>query len=298
MTTLFEDKPAVGALLSWCGSNRILAPEAAAQMIAPGRKSIAGLYILFAGGLCELKEAPPARTLAINDLHTDMINVCRVAAHPVYGPKLYRQLRRMPTHPVALTMAQNRCKSAAWPDDDEPRIPGDWERALARAADYFVCSWMGRSGQSGGPNEFGGNISTRFNAGGGDSNTRYRNAVAGLVWWRHRMQGANFTAMDGVALAGRVDDAQGLVIYADPPFYKKTIQYVHDFDGRDHERLAAALLPFKKTRVVIRYYDHPRIRALYDGWHFLEFRGRKSSNAEAPEVLIVNQQPYPTAQGE
>jgi hypothetical protein len=55
--------------------------------------------------------------------------------------------------------------------------------------------------------------------------------------------------------------------------------------------LAGVLASFERARVVCRFYDHPLIRELYPrelGWVWRRFTGRKQSNAQAPEVLILN----------
>ena len=71
----------------------------------------------------------------------------------------------------------------------------------------------------------------------------------------------------------------------------------------DHARLAAALHRFQKTRVVVSYYDDPRLVELYPGWQThkisvskaLAHHGQRGkSNGRAVEVLLVNQ---PTAEG-
>ena len=85
-------------------------------------------------------------------------------------------------------------------------------------------------------------------------------------------------------------------------------RYLHDFDesdapllgdGDDHARLATALERFKNARVVVSYYDDPRLDELYpqDRWRKVDQARHKnlaSQNrrgavkATAPEVLLVN----------
>jgi DNA adenine methylase len=89
------------------------------------------------------------------------------------------------------------------------------------------------------------------------------------------------------------------VIYADPPYLKKVAKYKHDFAEPDHKRLADVLRRFKKTRVVVSYYDHPRLAELYPGWRLRHIVATKSlvnsgmrdetGATKAAEVLLINQ---------
>ena len=53
---------------------------------------------------------------------------------------------------------------------------------------------------------------------------------------------------DGFQLFERVEDAEGVAIYCDPPYLVKGASYIHDFAATDHQRLADLLRRFKKTR--------------------------------------------------
>ena len=103
---------------------------------------------------------------------------------------------------------------------------------------------------------------------------------------------------DGIELLERIEDATGTAIYADPPYLVKGAAYVHDFDGIAHHHLATALRRFTKTRVVVSYYDHPKLAALYPGWQkkliyttkamsSAQMRDKSGTNV-APEVLLIN----------
>jgi DNA adenine methylase len=91
----------------------------------------------------------------------------------------------------------------------------------------------------------------------------------------------------------------GVVIYADPPYLAKGAEYLHDFDWLAHRRLATVLRRFQKTRVVISYYDHPDLAAMYPGWTKVDCamtramasqgqRGERGNAEKAPEVLLIN----------
>ena len=71
--------------------------------------------------------------------------------------------------------------------------------------------------------------------------------------------------------------------------------------GDDHERLAEILSAYKKARVIVSYYDHPRIREIYRGWTFVDhtrqkqlhsMNGRGQRKQDANEVLIINGPSY------
>lgn len=72
---------------------------------------------------------------------------------------------------------------------------------------------------------------------------------------------------------------------------------MHDFQDADHGRLADALKRFTKARVVVSYYDDPRLDRLYADWTKLDCGRAKSLSVQgqrgsvsqkAPEVLLIN----------
>ncbi len=102
---------------------------------------------------------------------------------------------------------------------------------------------------------------------------------------------------DAFEVIEKIDDHPRVVIYCDPPYVVKAAKYEHDFLSADHARLAKALHRFRKTRVVVSYYRHPSLEALYRGWtvvdcamnkglHNAEVRGNVGK--EALEILIIN----------
>ncbi len=117
---------------------------------------------------------------------------------------------------------------------------------------------------------------------------------------------------DGLEMLERIQDADGVAIYADPPYLMHTrgtgasngmpgggSRYLFDFSGREHERLAEILGRFRKARVVVSYYADPQLAELYppSRWthrsveavknlHVQNRRG--SAKCVAPEVLLLN----------
>lgn len=280
------------ALAGWYGSNRMLAANVGAEL--SGCEYVA---VPFTGGMSELAHIH-ARTVQVNDLHRHVINLASVAAHPVLGPKLYRRLRRLAFHPDVLAEAQRICKvrevgheglmvifdGQSW----SAQVPPDLEWAV----DYFVASWMGRGGNAGTDGEFTGAISTRWNANGGDSATRFRSAASGLPQWRRILRHCNFSHMDAFAFLARVKDAEGHGLYVDAPWPDAGDFYKHKFPPEDQSRLSAVLGAYRKTKVVIRFGVHPLIEKLYprDKWRWREQTSRAQSNGDVREALIVSRE--------
>lgn len=279
------DTPIINALAPWFGAKRIMAPRIVAEL---GKHS--AYWELFCGSMAVSLAKPPCAMETVNDLNGDLINLARCIRHETLGPKLYRRLRRWLAANDELDIAAQAVK--AW-----DRAPATSEPDIDRAEAYFATSWMGRNGVAG-TQSYNQGFSRRFTKNGGHAATRWNGAVASIPAWRRRMR--NFTILSecGIGLAERIEDAKGVCIYADPPYYRKGANYVHDFTVEDHERLAKALSRFTRTRVAVSYYDEPEIRALYAGWTFddcamtkaLVNQGMrdKKGTVKAPEVLIIN----------
>lgn len=270
----------ISALAPWFGSNRMLAHEVGKAMAGC---SWAG--VVFAGGLAEIPHIP-ARTLLVNDKHRHVINLARVVRDDRLRGQLVRGLRRRLFHPDELAEAQAVCKSTE---------PGDApDVALAEA--YFVCCWVGRSSKAGIDDEFNGRPSVRWKADGGDSGVRYWSALRSLASWGVALRRCTFETMDAFDFLARCEDLPGHGVYADPPFPGVGRRYRHNAgktaaDERAwHTRLRDALGRFQTTRVVCRFYDDPLIRELYPEprWAWNQLAGRKQTNDDAPEVLLVS----------
>ena len=99
-----------------------------------------------------------------------------------------------------------------------------------------------------------------------------------------------FVVQDALDLIEHVKDEPAHGIYCDPPFPGAGDNYKHKFTEADHRRLADLLLFFGDVRIVCRFYDHPSVRELYPEpvWEWIRLEGgRKQTNAEGPEVLLV-----------
>ncbi|AWM35866.1 hypothetical protein GobsT_64120 [Gemmata obscuriglobus] len=276
----------VTALAPWFGSNRTLAENVGAALAG-----CRWVGVPFAGGMSELLHIQ-ASSVVVGDLHTHVLNLALTAGNPRTNPQLRERLDALPYHPDVLAAAQARCRDredaqdGAWFGDElRTGIPDlDW------AVDYFVCAWMARNGCAGTKGEFDVGQSVRWDAGGGDSVVRFRNATAGLESWLGVMRCCCFVRLDVFKFLLEVKDAAGHALYLDPPFPDAGDGYKFSFTEQDQRRLAKKLAGFKTCRIVVRYYDHPLIRELYPEplWTWHRFRGRKQTNAAAnEEVLLV-----------
>lgn len=232
---------------------------------------------------------PQCSLETVNDLHGDLINLARVVKDERLGPQLYRRLRRAMVGKPFLEDARSKLLS----EECGTTLNVD------RAEVYFLNSWLGMNGIAGtlGGQEGRRGICRRFKSGGGSPGIRFAAAVDSIPAWRRRMRSLMILNEDGFGICERIEDAAGVVIYADPPYLEKSGSYVHDFADDDHERLASILGRFRRTRVVVSYYAHPRLSELYPGWTVVDCSmnkatarpGMKSSGpAVAPEVLLIN----------
>lgn len=279
-----SESPAITALAPWFGGKRTLAPRIVAEM---GPHS--AYWEVFCGSMAVLLEKPPCPMETVNDLNADLVNLARVIKDAKLGPNLYCRLRRWLAAKPLLDEAA--AKVATF--DRQPSPAPDIDRAEA----YFVTSWLGRNGVAG-TQSYNQGFSRRFTKNGGNGAKRWIGAVESIAHWRRRMRNVLILSECGIGLCERIEDAEGVVIYADPPYIEKGASYIHDFAQADHERLAAALARFKRTRVIVSYYDHPTVRSLYRGWTFVDctmtkalvsqgMRDRKGATT-APELLIIN----------
>lgn len=275
-----NDMP-VTAISPWFGSKRNLALAIVAEL-GPHR----AYWEPFCGSMAVLLAKPAAAMETVNDLHGDLVNLARVNRDSRTGPKLYRRLRR------TLLSRELFEESAAVIRSATSAATVD----LDRAYHWFVVSWFGRNGVAGTAN-YNAGFCVRYTANGGHAAKRFASAVESIPAWRRRMRSVTILSDDGLELIERIEDSPGTAIYCDPPYLVKGARYVHDFADEDHVRLAEALRRFRRARVVVSYYDHPRLAQLYPGWTKRTFevskamahQGRRGENdTRAVEVLLFN----------
>lgn len=275
----------IGALTQWYGSNREKTEAAGREL---GKLDWCG--VPFMGGLPELRLIQ-ARSGVAADLHRHMVNLARVVRDPDLCAQAGALLDLTPFHEAEYRDCQERCR-----DREKPRfVLSDEASTIAPpdvrwAVDYFISSWMGPGGSSGKSQEFTRYFSSRWSSSGGASVTRFRSAVESLLGWSRVLSRWEFRVMDAFAFINEVDDTEGHGLYCDPPWPKLGIEYKCRFSDEDQAKLEKKLRGFSKTRVVVRFGDHPLIRELYQPphWRWVEFSTRNQANNEVAEVLIVN----------
>jgi DNA adenine methylase len=286
----------IKALAPWFGGKRNLAPRIVAEL---GEHRV--YWEPFCGSMAVLLAKPQCVMETVNDLHAGLVNLARVIQHPTLGAMLYRQLRRT----LMCEDIFNDASQEAREDEkrgfvqqilDDGILPTDSDRLLC-AYDYFVTSWLGRNGCAGQRQGKTGSYCVRYTANGGHAAKRWNSAIRSIPAWRKRMASVTILNRDGFDLLERIDDAEGVAIYIDPPYLVKRAKYMHDFEQHDHNRLAASLKRFKKARLVVSYYEHPDLAEMYPGWSKISVEVSKAlSNANsrggqkgrATEVMLIN----------
>ena len=295
----------IRALAPWFGGKRTLAPKVVELL---GKHT--QYFEPFCGSMAVLLAKPRSQKETVNDLHGDLNNLARVIADPVAAPKLYEQLCVAPMAEELLSQAKRELANKV-----ESPEEGVTDAMIRRAYWYFLASWQGRNGTSG-TSRIDYQIAVRWTKGGGSATVRFRNAVESIPAWHARLLNVVILKRDAFKIIGRFEDVKGTAIYCDPPYTKESrtghhnnsSRYLHEFNhskglfgADDHERLAKILNAFQHARIVVSYYDCPRIRELYAGWNFHKHAMVKQLHAQngrwqnenivkqdAPEVLITN----------
>ena len=191
-------------------------------------------------------------------------------------------------HPIELTQSQDVSRSVESLVEELGDKPLSDELLLCWAEHYFTAVWIARSGTAGTERELHAPLAMRWDAGGGDSVTRYHNAIRSLNQWRSTLRRASFDTLDVFAFLEKCKDRPRHGIYCDQPFPGPGDRYKHTFSEEQTRALAERLTAFEQARIVCRYYDHPLVREVYpeEHWHWQHLNGRKQTNAPAPEVLL------------
>lgn len=243
---------AVKAILPYFGGKRNLACQIVAEFGAH-----ASYFEPFCGSMAVLLAKEPAAYETVCDLNGDLANLARVIQCPLLGPKLYRRLRRV------LYLEQLQSDAA----ERHHRRGRKQDEALDfdAAFDFFVSSWMGRNGVTG-TASYNQGFSVRFTPNGGNSGKRWQSTVASIPSWRRRLCSVQILCRDAFEVLKKIPDRNDTLIYCDPPYLEKGATYIHDFEPSHHDALARQLRTFQHARVIVSYYEHPRLAALYPGW--------------------------------
>ena len=275
----------IKALAPWFGAKRNLAPRIV-EMLGPHQV----YWEPFCGSMAVLLIKSQCRMETVNDLHGDLINLSRVVQDDKLAPQLYDRLHRT-------LMCESLYEDAAQKYAERGYSATTNGPDLERAYEWFLCIWQGISGLAG-TRDARLALALRFTSKGGHAATRWVAAVDSIPAWHERLRKVVIVNQDAFVWLGRIEDERNAAIYVDPPYFDKSSRYVHDFEDEDHARLAELLHRFKKARIVLSYYDHPKLWELYPDWYSekievskaLSHQGRRGENdVRAVEVLLCNQ---------
>jgi len=273
----------IKGIAPWAGSKRNLAPKIVELL---GKHRV--YWSLGCGSLAVTCAMAPCVMETAVDLHADLTNLARCLQNEDLAVELYGRTARTLISDELHQEAAERIRIARTGDLDAPDVD--------RAYDYLVCSWIGRNGTAGTKGyNFG--FCVRFTANGGHAAKRWRSVIESIPAWHYRLLNVTILRRDLFEVADRILDEPGTAIYCDPPYFTKGFTYLHDFAPEDHIRLAECLHRFKKARVVISYYQDPKLSELYPDWtqhkiqvsKALAHQGARGQNkTKAVEVLLVN----------
>ncbi|KKK94688.1 hypothetical protein LCGC14_2680340 [marine sediment metagenome] len=278
----------IKAIVPWFGSKRNLAPKIVEQL---GKHRV--YWEPFCGAMAVLMLKPPCEMETVNDLHGDLINLAKVIQDKELGFQLYDKLSRTLYAEQLWRESKERWISRMNNEDDN-------KPDVERAYDYFVVSWMGLNGVSG-TERYNYAFALRWCVGGGQGARRWRSGVDSMPAWHKRLQNVVILQRDAFEILDNIKDEDGVVVYCDPPYFDKSDKYVHDFTAEQHEQLAQSLRRFSKARILVSYYDDPKLEVLYEGFSKVYFtvstqslrnatRGKKKKpRKQQVEVLLVNQ---------
>lgn len=305
--TIIDTQPEmrIRALAPWFGGKRTLA-EDIAEELGPHTQ----YFEPFCGSMAVLLAKAPSQKETVSDLHGDLIGLANVVQDIDAAERLYERLQRTLFSEGLLERAQR-----------ELEVP-DPVFDLERAYWYFLASWMGRNGTAG-TERLDYQIAVRWTKNGGSPTVRFRNAVDSLPAWHRRLQNVVILRRNAFDILDRFEDVPDTLIYADPPYTAEMRnnlggknggggRYLHEFTNTgttgalfgcrdDHARLAEILRGYRNARIIVSYYDCPRIREIYAGWTFVDKTMQKNLHAQngrgarpkdAPEVLIINGPSY------
>lgn len=292
----------IGGLAPWFGAKR----NPTLQQLILAEIGPHSLWCELFAGSCAITLAKPAARLEIvNDKYGPLVNAARVLASSRW-PELHERLNRTLCAAALFIEARDRYKL---PGPVAPSVAGVEDKHVEAAYWFMVFHWQGRAG-FGGTKHYNYHAANRYTATGGGTARRFRSACESVPAWAQRLAAVEIKNQDALELAEKINDEPGAVIYADPPYIEKGAKYVHDLEDEQHARLAEILKSKHRARVIVSYYDHPRVRELYppDWWTWVHVpitkglnnqgaRGRRTSDAKAPEVLIINGPSFTQAGG-
>lgn len=277
----------IGAIAPYFGGKRALAPRIVAEL---GKHRV--YWGLCCGSLAVEMIKPPCVMETVVDLYGDLTNLARVLADRKLRRRLHHELRWALMSDAVFEDAASTIQASDF-DGDAP----DWQRARC----YLLMAWLGRNGVAG-TSTYNSGFCVRYTASGGHAAKRWAGVLASIPAWGERLANITILRRDVFEVLPRIEDGQGTAIYCDPPYIEKGATYIHDFGDEDHDRLAVMLRRFTKARVILSYYEHPRLADLYPGWVKVDCARSKAlvnqgmrddtGTTLAPEVLLINGPSY------
>lgn len=291
--TAFKIDAKILAYAPWGGGKRTLAPKIV-QHLGPHDE----YDEWFVGGCAILPQKEPCGRERINDANQMLVNVLECVRDR--AGKLQEWLDGTPFGRDEFELALDWVGSIK-------RLPAELGDRIELAASQLAVWWMGPNGLAGTTSKPW--FATRHTKTGGDPSVRWNSFRRSLPALSERLRNVEITNLDFREVASRCADRAGLAIYCDPPYLVKSFEYAVDFDGlAPHRELAAILNGYRKSRVVVSYYDERDDDSLFAGgslldelyppdrWERHEVSASKASaNARtgatktaATEVLLVN----------
>lgn len=276
----------IKAILPYFGGKRSLAKKVVGLI---GKHRV--YWEPFCGSLAIAFAKPKCEMETVNDMYGDVINLARVLQQKPLAIRLYDKLYRSVYCEQLFNDAKKRCFSNLNPYTDQPDVE--------RACDLMLASWMGINGFAG-TKRYNYTFAMRWCVGGGQGSTRWANVVSSIPHWHKRLRQIVITNRNGFEMLDKIKDDNDVVIYCDPPYFQKSSKYIHDFKPEQHEQLAGALQRFKKARVIVSYFYHPKLTELYAKWKLVVVKKSKANLSNAcnggkkvnkrinQEVLLLN----------
>ena len=277
----------LGGILPYFGSKREMASEIVLHF-GPHDQ----FFDVFAGSLAVLLGKDPCRHEIVSEKNPDVANLIRCLSVEESAVEVWKTASLAPVSESLFAEAAERLTLPFDPDGD------GFAWRVMRACDFLLVSWQGPSGLAGTTRKP--RFAVRNTTSGGTVAARWRSVADSIPEWHERLRNVEFRCKDAFELIAACPDREGTVLYSDSPYLSDTRTagyYLCDFTPEDHVCLAESLSRFKKTKILVSYYDSPRLDELYPGWHKVTVSaprkmkhvgGGDQETVAAPEVLLIN----------
>lgn len=280
----------LGGIAPGFGSKRELAPQIVAHF-GPHDQ----YWETFCFSCSVLFAKAPCRHEIVSEKSPWVANLIRCLSDESIARILWERMR---SRPVSESEFDGMAEYMAEHARDVEEYLADGECCTSYAEAFLLVSWQGPSGLAGTTRKP--RFAVRNTTSGGTVAARWKAVADSIPEWHERLRNVEFRSRDAFELLPQVPNRDGTVVYCDPPYLAETRtpgRYAHDFTEADHERLAEELARFTKTKVVVSYYDSPRLDELYPGWRKVVLTaprklrhttGGGQESVAAPEVLLIN----------